>query len=94
MKIRERQVLAIVGTWVSNGQNWNQNPESEMYKLPEHPEFVYRLSGEWTGWNKFLGLNQREKSYIENVQQDGLEDLAWKYFLALGIRPGNNTRES
>lgn len=38
--------------------------------LPKHPDFVYRLSGEWKGWADFLGkpLSKCSKEELAEIR--------------------------
>lgn len=87
MNNKQLRELAIIGEWISHGQQWQNNPESKMYRLPRHPEFVYRLTGKWVGWNNFLGVKPGAETYFLNEQQDRLEENAWEMFEAMQIRP-------
>ena len=46
-------------------------------KLPAHPEFVYRLSGEWKGWNDFLSVTPDQPHWKENLTSDISEECAF-----------------
>ena len=64
-------VRLIIQTWLKEGHDGKPG------ELPAHPEFVYRLTDEWKGWNDFFGIppHQREK---ENLFQDIFEDCAFR----------------
>jgi len=50
-----------------------------------HPEFYFRTTGVWTGWNIFLGINKttRSKEYYENFEQDRVEGLAYAKMMGI-----------
>lgn len=43
-------------------------------ELPAHPEFVYRITGDWQGWNHFLDVEVGTTDYDANAREDALED--------------------
>lgn len=42
-------------------------------EFPEHPDFYFRLTGDWKGWHNFLG----EQS-INSEEADEEENMAYK----------------
>lgn len=38
--------------------------------LPEYPQVLYTLTGNWKGWNHILGTDPNSKHYSENILQD------------------------
>jgi len=46
--------------------------------LPQHPEYVYRLSGDWQGWNGFLGVDPGAPEYAHHERIDAIEDRAFR----------------
>lgn len=38
--------------------------------LPEYPQVLYTLTGNWKGWNDILGTDPNSKHYFENILQD------------------------
>jgi hypothetical protein len=60
----------IVKMWKEEGHKKTNN------NIPIHPELIYRLSKEWTGWNDWLGLSEEHESYKRNIIQDKIENIA------------------
>lgn len=60
---------------------WFQDGEKSLAKypgLPQHPEYVYRLNGDWKGWIKFLNISPDDKEY-ETYQRIGeIENRAFR----------------
>ena len=52
--------------------------------VPVHPELIYRLSGEWRGWNHFLEVLPKNNplEYELNKEKDHLEELAFLKYKA------------
>lgn len=48
--------------------------------IPAHPEFVFRLSGEWQGWSDFLGTPKGTPQYEANAKVDDVESEAYRLF--------------
>ena len=67
----------IVRTWLNEGHEGMDD------KLPAHPEFVYRLSGEWTGWSDFLGVTPDQAHWKENLTSDISEECAFQVVQSL-----------
>ena len=53
--------------------------------LPAHPEFVYRLSGEWQGWSQFLGTQRGTPEFMKNAEVDTVESEAYRLFHKLSL---------
>jgi len=61
--------------------NWHRNGTKHLKNgFPAHPEFIYRLSGEWQGWNDFLGTPKGTPEYRENATLDAIESEAYVLF--------------
>ena len=65
------EVRLIIRTWLNEGYDGMDA------KLPAHPEFLYRLSGDWKGWNEFLGVTPEKPEWKENRMKDIHEDCAF-----------------
>lgn len=46
-------------------------------RLPKHPEFIFRFTGDWSGWADFRGLRPGSKRYLMAVKQDKIDSAAW-----------------
>ena len=68
----EKDIQRLIGEWISFGE------ESMSNRLPVHPGYVYRLSGEWQSWNDFLGVKEFDEAYDENLRADLIENEAFK----------------
>ena len=63
----------IIESWFAKGtQAHSTHPH-----LPLHPEFIYRLSGEWRGWNDFLGIDTDDQEFDTHRRIDEVEDRAF-----------------
>lgn len=65
-------VRPIIQTWLKEGHDGMDG------ELPAHPEFVYRLSGEWKGWNEFFGITPDQPEGKENLFYDIFEECAFR----------------
>ena len=76
------EINRIADKWKTNGTDIiGDAATSEIERrLPKHPEFVYRQSGEWTGWNNFLNVDESDPAFNENIAQDRIESLAFIIF--------------
>lgn len=54
----------LLAEWLKNGHDTLESG------VPRHPEFVFRISGEWMGWAQFLGCEPSR----ELTLQDRIED--------------------
>jgi len=67
--------------WRMSGEDLHKEPEMREKRLPRHPGFVYRNSGDWKGWNHFLGVTDtNSEEYRINEQTDKLEAAAYKIY--------------
>jgi len=73
----ENAVETLLASWLNTGTEFN--PDLNLFK---HPEFVFRKSGEWQGWNSFLNVDEGADSYGEHEQQDLIDDLAWQLYIS------------
>lgn len=60
--------------WLTQGNDVHPDPSLGEHGMPAHPEFVYRLSGEWTNWNDYLGTEAKSREFARNQRYDVLED--------------------
>lgn len=65
----------LLALWLSVGE------EAKGGKA-RHPEFIYRKSGDWTSWNDFLNISEKEPTFNDNSQQDEIENQAWQLYQA------------
>ena len=63
---------SIIKTWLKEGYDGADG------KLPAHPEFMFRLSGEWKGWNVFLDVTPDGPEWKENRYCDIFEEAAFR----------------
>ena len=67
----DESISGILQEWALYGE------DSQRYgwasSEPVHPEYIYRLSGEWKGWSNFLGIEDN----ASNSARDALENLAF-----------------
>ncbi|BBL92354.1 hypothetical protein VroAM7_50070 (plasmid) [Vibrio rotiferianus] len=64
-----------LSSWLSTGKEFNLTTG-----LPKHPEFLFRISGEWKGWNNFLNISNNHPCYKSNIDQDVIDNLAWQIY--------------
>ena len=79
-----KEVYDILIEWLTQGAEWLPVPgESPEALMPRHPEFAYRLEGEWKGWNHLLGVKAGDAAaaFEEHQKQDRLEAQAWDLWL-------------
>ena len=69
----ETEAIKILNMWEEFGEEsgWFGNPD-----IPRHPEFIYRISGDWCGWSHFIGSPNSEENYTRDI----VENLAWEIF--------------
>ena len=60
--------------WLTQGNEMHPDPDLGEHGMPAHPEFVYRLSGEWTNWNDFLSTEAKSPEFSRHQRYDVLED--------------------
>ncbi len=70
----EDEIQRIIKLWTIDGYNVIDGTGA----IPVHPEFIYRLSGEWVGWNNFFEIEQTDEEYIINFERDLLENIAFQ----------------
>jgi hypothetical protein len=75
--MKNQQIETILASWINTGHEFK--PGS---KLLKHPEYIYRKSGEWKGWNSFLNQSEGSVSFESNKQQDQLEDQVWQLYMS------------
>lgn len=83
---RDELISEVIGEWAADGHR--ASPEG----MPHHPELVYRISGDWKGWNDFFDVPEDHESYAENRAQDALEDDVFALLLLArsAFGPGGN----
>lgn len=74
--MENQKVETLLASWLNTGHE-----VSSVSNLPKHPEFIYRKSGEWKGWNSFLKQSKGSASYDKHNQLDLLEDQAWQLYM-------------
>ena len=77
----EAAVNKIIKNWRHQGQDANDRG------WPAHPELVFRMSGEWKGWNHLLGIDQSNPNYPANDRQDWLEGIAYERVVTVLGKP-------
>ncbi len=65
-------VRLIIQTWLKEGRDGKPG------EVPAHPEFEYRLTGEWKGWNHFYGVSPDQPDWKENRFYEIFEDSAFR----------------
>ena len=70
----DEQVERVIQDWLEEGTAIGRE------SMPIHPEFVYRMSGDWTGWNQFCGVKPDDVAFEENRLTDVVEDVAFGRF--------------
>ncbi|BDA63089.1 hypothetical protein [Shewanella xiamenensis] len=75
--MENQQVETLLASWLNTGHEYN--PEFSLFK---HPEFIFRKSGEWMGWNSFLGQSEGSASFDNNEKRDHLDNQAWQLYLS------------
>ena len=68
------------------GMSWLYAGTKTKKGLPVHPEYLYRRSGTWQGWNDFLGVDKKDTNWKKNIQRDKIENFAWKYYANIEIQ--------
>ena len=94
-KVKEENILKQIGEWISAGFDDHPNSDfqtDEGIRLPLHPGFWYRLSGDEFTWCDALGQRPGHENYEENMLQDALEDIAFER-LKNFMGDVNNNRE-
>ena len=71
----DKEITDIIKSWEDEGHESRGGEDS---KLPRHPGYVYRLAGDWPGWNTFLAIDKTADAYEEHERIDRLEDEAFK----------------
>lgn len=70
MELAQQTVLS----WLARGRDLHRAGEPDSQRMPVHPELVYRLGGEWKGWNHFLGTDGNAPEADTHRRIDALED--------------------
>lgn len=71
----ETAVDEVLRAWLAAGADFAPNG------MPAHPELLFRLQGEWRGWNEILETPETGAESDENALQDRLEARAYQKFL-------------
>lgn len=67
------EIAKVIHAWMTEGDM--DHPE---HGIPLHPEYVYRLTGDWKGWNHLFNTTpDDQETYEEHRRLDVLEDRAW-----------------
>ena len=64
----------IAFDWLTHGKDVHPDPSLGEHGMPAHPEFHYRLSGQWEGWNDFLGVEANAPQAAMHQRLDAIED--------------------
>ena len=68
------KIAMLIHDWMTEGDM--DHPEHE--GLPLHPEYVYRLTEDWDGWNHLFGTAPDDhETYETHRRLDMLEDRAF-----------------
>lgn len=71
----EKKIEEILSEWRNHGEETLK----QAVGMPRHPEYIYRLTGDWQGWNHMFGvLPEDVVNYRQNLEQDRLEDEAFR----------------
>ena len=62
-------VMANINNWIISGVESNNG-------IPTHPEFFYRITGDWTTWGDFLGHQSDENTYNDKVEDEAFAILS------------------
>ena len=46
--------------------------------VPHHPEYVFRKTKNWKGWNDFLGINPETEEGKRHIESDKLEAIDYR----------------
>lgn len=68
----DRFFRLITQTWPKEGRDGKPG------ESPAHPEFVYRLTGEWKGLNDSFGVSPDQPEWKENRFHEIFEDCAFR----------------
>ena len=71
------EMRSIIQQWLEEGHDANEKG------LPAHPEFIYRLSGDWKGWNHLLAVSPEQQEWEEHISRDRSEGCAFQIVEAL-----------
>lgn len=74
MPYDEDEIQKIISIWKKEGMEIVEGTTG----MPVHPEFVYRKTGEWIGWNNFKQINKQNSIYLKNFERDLMESYAYK----------------
>jgi hypothetical protein len=68
----EMKAKETLDVWMKQGEEPLMWVDGQPY--PMHPEFVYRKSGDWKGWDDFTSPDP------DHIIQDHIEDVAWEMY--------------
>ncbi len=74
MVYEQEKIMQIIAEWRENGYESVDDADD----IPRHPEFVFRLSAQWHGWNDFLDINESDERYEGYIVRDLIENCAYK----------------
>ena len=74
---QEISINKILKIWREHGQDIND------LGWPAHPEFVFRLRGEWKGWAYLLSDQPTPEDIAKNTEQDLVETIAFDRLVAV-----------
>lgn len=74
MVYEQEKILQIISQWREKGYESVNGADD----IPCHPEFVFRLSSQWRGWNDFLNIDESDEWYEGYIVRDLIENCAFK----------------
>ena len=79
----EQEVVDTVTQWCLEGHDFVL---TDAGRFPAHPSLVHGITGEWRGWNDFLGQKPSADSYRENLHSDMIDEKAFRRYVAMATR--------
>jgi hypothetical protein len=70
-----KSIDEVISEWKAHGED---TFDADGIIMPAHPEYVFRLTGEWTGWNDVCGVQEGDEQYEYNLAVDAIENAAWE----------------
>ena len=63
----------ILNVWLERGKDRQPDDNTK----PLHPEYIFRVSGTWQGWNNFNDTPVDSVHFETFMFRDKVEDMAW-----------------
>lgn len=85
----DSMVDSVLKEWREHGRAVSDGHGSLPKGMPRHPELAYRISGEWEGWNDFLGTSAQADphTFAYHEMQDRIERIAFDRLVSVLGQP-------